>query len=149
MTIQNTPAAALAKNGRLQLGMAILLSLFTLQCSDDSGTNPPVVKELVEYIQPAAGKHYKLAEPFPIIAIINYDSIAANLNYSASEDSGKTWELFVGSSKLKSGKAVRDTVLWAVLEGGLVKANQGYIVRAVPYGSKTISYQSKMFYFDP
>jgi hypothetical protein len=114
---------------------AICLSLFSLSCTEDSATGPdtPADTAYIKIIEPNPGTSVKLGEKLRIVTESDYDKFGEKLTFTATTDSGKSWEAFIVSLEPRTGMNVRDTVTCDLKELGFT-AGQKTKIRVLEYG---------------
>lgn len=94
--------------------IVVFASVFALSCTEPEDTAPTLELKPkgdgITFLEPTAGKSFKVTDTIPIIARCDYSKFASGLNFLFSKDSAKTW-LAIKSVPPKSG-IDRDTLRW-------------------------------------
>lgn len=112
----------------------LILSIFVLNCSEDSaGPDGSANTAYIRILEPKAGAKVGLDTELKIITESDYDKFAQKLSFTATTDSGKSWQAFIISLEPKTGMKVRDTVTCTL--GGLgFKAGEKTRIKVIEYG---------------
>jgi len=89
---------------------ALILSAGILACNESTQVPADTGKDYIRILEPQAGASVKLDSDFRIITESDYDKFGQKLTFTATTDSGKTWQAFIISLKPRTGMKVLDTV---------------------------------------
>jgi hypothetical protein len=112
------------------LWLAVFLALGLTNCN--SGPDP-VEPPAIRILEPKPGATVKLNDDFRILTESDYDRFAQKLTFTATTDSGKTWQAFIISLKTKTGMKVMDTVVCNFGALGFA-AGQTTRIKVIEYG---------------
>ena len=142
--VPNSLASAFRRRKRHLVSSLIpFLPLFMAHCNSTEA--PPVVAPVTpidtavfKFIQPTAGKTYKLTDTVQIITESDFSKFASGVNLKYSMDSAKTW-IRIYDLIRKSGIA-RDTVNWVPAEDAPdLTPGSTVIIRATDYNRKHLT----------
>jgi hypothetical protein len=103
-----------------------------LNCSEDSSTGPGDAA-YIRILEPKPGAQVKLDEDLRIITESDYDKFRQKLTFTATTDSGKTWQAFIISLEPRTGMNVKDTVVCNFGALGLA-AGEKTRIKVIEYG---------------